>query len=128
MMPRSLVNVPVLVVDAWPVLEWFYKRSPVVNLFTNEPYAKLWMERNQFGQAQVQALKGRYIPAQGGGGWRAFFARRVAATLGYEPNEARALKGRDIVQPEMLAIPMDRSANATNSAKSSNLSLHWLGV
>ena len=93
MMPRNLVNVPVLVVDAWPVLEWFYKRSPVVNLFTNEPHAKLWMERNQFGQAQVQALK-----------------------------------GRDIVQPEMLAIPMDRSADATNFAKSSNLSLHWLGI
>ena len=40
---------------------------------------------------RVQAPTGRYIPAQGGGGWRALFARRVAATLGYGPIEFRAL-------------------------------------
>jgi hypothetical protein len=49
------------------------------------------MENREVEPAPLQAPKGRYIPAQGGGGWRAFFARRVAGTLGYKPREARAL-------------------------------------
>jgi len=57
------------------------------------------MEHRGSNRPRVQAPTGRYIPAQGGGGWRAFFARRVAAALGYEPNETKALKGRDIVLP-----------------------------
>ena len=70
---------------------------------------------------RVQAPKRQYIPAQSGNAERApqicgsrsasrveetrraFFARRVSVALGYEPNETRALKGRDISAARLRA-------------------------
>ena len=68
---------------------------------------------------RVQAPKGRYIPAQGGGDWRAFFARRVAAALGYVPKEDRALKGRDIsaAVPPNPGFDAERDANICGAGR-----------
>jgi len=99
---------------------------------------------------RVQAPKGRHIPAQGGdakratnirialcvkggGGWRAFFARRAAGTLGYrtqkrESPEGATYRAATIGRPFRALFPLrldpgfrHRSEDKTLAADASTL-------
>jgi len=145
MMPRNLVNVPVLVVDAWPVLEWFYKRSPVVNRFTNmlESASRgeihLCMSRLNLGEVYYSVVK-KYDETAAGLLMRHLQALpiEVISVSDSHVDVAARLKGaHNISYADAFgaALSIERNAPLVTGdsdflplASANILSLHWLGV